>query len=115
MHAHLLKPHACALRKTPRLDRIILDGGCDRIGCVCALVGQAAEFLRRVLAPRLLGDVPVETGVGAQPFGEIFRIGHEALSAVEPCGPCTQPGRAVLIRIKVAAVALNPRARARAA
>jgi hypothetical protein len=77
LHARLLKTDACALRKTPRIDRLILDAArSDRIGCLRALVGETNEFLRLVLAPRLFGDVPIQTGVGAQPLSEIFRVGH---------------------------------------
>ena len=52
----------------------------NRIGRIGALVGQSHEFLRLVLIPHLLGNVPIEPRMCAQAVGEISRVGHDGRS-----------------------------------
>ena len=52
----------------------------NRIGRIGALVGQSHEFLRLVLIPHLLGNVPIEPRMRAEPVGKIAGVGHGRLS-----------------------------------
>ena len=56
-------------RDVMRPGRIVVIAGRNHLGRARTLVGEADEFRRLVLAPRLLGDMPVEASVSAQPLG----------------------------------------------